>query len=210
MFGITSFETFLIAGIILNLTPGSDTFYILGRSLSQGAKAGVFSVWGISSGAMLHCIFAALGLSILLAKSALAFEIIKYTGALYLIFLGVKGFLSKPHDTFAVKHDSTPNSYSQIYYAGLLTNILNPKVALFFLAFLPQFIDPVYNYKAISFLLLGLTFVCTGTIWCLCLALFSASVFRKIRQVQKGNHWLQKMSGGIFMALGVKLALSKA
>jgi RhtB (resistance to homoserine/threonine) family protein len=209
MFGIINFEAFLLAGIILNLTPGSDTMYILGRSISQGKKAGILSALGIATGALVHCLFAALGLSIILAKSALAFEIVKYVGAAYLIFLGVKMLISKSNGEFDLKKENKQVNYRKIYISGIFTNVLNPKVALFFLAFLPQFINPEHAQNFMPFLILGLTFVFTGTIWCLTLAIFSSKLSDKIRQNYKIKKWLDKITGGIFVALGIKLALTK-
>lgn len=210
LFGITNFETFLIAAIVLNLTPGADTMYILGRSVSQGKKAGVLSALGISTGSLVHCIIAAFGLSIIITKSIIAFSIIKYLGAAYLIFLGVKALATKPHKVIETELlDSTIASPVKIFVSGILTNILNPKVALFFLAFLPQFIDSSYVNNPAPFLILGLTFILTGTIWCLALALFSASLSASIRKNHKIKRWLNRITGGIFIGLGIKLALSK-
>ncbi|GAB1858023.1 LysE family translocator [Flavobacteriaceae bacterium MHTCC 0001] len=183
--------------------------YILGRSISQGRKAGILSALGIASGALVHCVFAALGLSILLAKSALVFEIVKYLGAAYLIFLGVKTLIAKPDTQFELKEGTNETNYRKIYVSGIFTNVLNPKVALFFLAFLPQFIDPNYAQIFIPFLILGLTFVTTGTIWCLILAIFSSKLSHKIRQNYKVKKWLDKITGTVFIILGIKLALAK-
>ncbi len=209
MFGIINFEAFVIAGILLNLTPGADTMYILGRSISQGKKAGILSVLGIVTGALVHCVFASLGLSIILAKSALAFEIVKYLGAAYLIYLGIKTLLLKSKEEFELTEKNKDVNYRKIYVSGILTNVLNPKIALFFLAFLPQFINPDYAQNSIPFLILGLTFVTTVTIWCLFLAVFSSKLSNQIRKNYKIKIWLDKITGGIFIALGIKLALSK-
>ena len=209
MFGIINFGAFLIAGILLNLTPGSDTMYILGRSISQGKKAGLLSALGISTGALIHTIFAALGLSIILAQSATAFNVVKYLGALYLIYLGIKAMTSKSSNEFKLEEGSELKNNRKIYLSGVLTNVLNPKVALFFLAFLPQFIDPNYTNSTVSFLVLGLTFVTTGTIWCLILALFSAKLSGRIKQNYKIKGWLDKFTGIVFVFLGIKLALLK-
>ena len=210
MFGITNFETFLIAGILLNLTPGADTMYILSRSISQGKKAGILSSLGISTGSLIHCIIAAFGLSIIIAKSAIAFSTIKYLGATYLIYLGIKSLLTKSRNEFEIKKlQNKKTSNRKIFVSGILTNIFNPKVALFFLAFLPQFIDPNYATNSLPFIILGLTFIATGTIWCLALAMFSAKLSDRIRRNYKIKMWLDKITGGIFIALGIKLALSK-
>ena len=177
MFGITNFETFLIAATLLNITPGADTIYILSRSISQGKKAGILSAFGISTGSLVHCIIAAFGLSVIIAQSANAFITIKYLGAAYLIFLGVKALITKSKNELELEQVQIKKvSNRKIYISGILTNILNPKVALFFLAFLPQFIDPNYATNSLSFIILGLAFITTGTIWCLLLALFSAKV----------------------------------
>jgi len=146
MFGIHDFGLFLAAGILLNLTPGPDTVYILGRSVAQGREAGVASALGICVGSIFHTCAAALGLSAILATSALAFGAIKLLGGAYLIFLGIKMVLNRR------RHLSLPSNFRRrttraAFRQGVLTNILNPKVALFFLAFLPQFIDPPSNTK---------------------------------------------------------------
>ncbi|TSE06931.1 LysE family translocator [Aquimarina algiphila] len=210
MFGILNFSTFILAGILLNLTPGADTMYILGRSISQGKKSGIVSVLGISSGALLHCIFAALGLSLVLAKSAIAFNTVKYVGAAYLLYLGIKSLVSKSSQKVTItEKNKVVQNYLKIYLSGVMTNLLNPKVALFFLAFLPQFIDPNYTTNALPFLILGLTFVATGTIWCLLLALFSVKLANKIKSNNKIQIWLDKSIGILFIFLGIRLALSK-
>src|SRR5437763_2947664 len=208
MFGIHDFGLFLAAGILLNLTPGPDTVYILGRSIAQGREAGVASALGISVGSIFHTCAAALGLSAILATSALAFGTIKLFGGAYLIFLGIKMILDRR------KQLSLPSNFRRrttiaAFRQGVLTNILNPKVALFFLAFLPQFIDPASNARVPAFILLGLTFVTTGTIWCLILAWF-ASVFReRLRNNETISHSLNRTAGALFVFLGLRLAQAK-
>src|ERR1700730_10100149 len=155
MFGIHDFGLFLIAGILLNLTPGPDTVYILGRRIAQGREAGIASGLGISLCRIFHTCAVALGLSAILAPSALAFCTIKLLGGAYLIFLGAKMILDRR------KQLSLPANFRRrttlaAFRQGILTNILNPKVALFFLAFLPQFIDPASNMKIAAFITLGL------------------------------------------------------
>ena len=163
MFGITHYETFLLAGIILNITPGSDTIYILSRSISQGRTAGFYSVLGISSGIAVHTLLAALGLSAILAQSAMAFTLVKLAGAIYLGYLGITTLRAKNNPL--VLAATTAISNKDIYLQGLLTNVLNPKVALFFLSLLPQFIDQQNSYGIVPFILLGVTFIVTGTLW---------------------------------------------
>ncbi|HEY3426725.1 MAG TPA: LysE family translocator [Negativicutes bacterium] len=203
MFGIVHYEMFLIAGIILNLTPGSDTIYILSRGISQGRRAGVYSVLGISSGIAVHTTLAALGLSAILAQSALAFTIVKAAGALYLGYLGITTLFAK--NNILVTQTESSMSNRDIYWQGLLTNVLNPKVALFFLSFLPQFINPQNSYGILPFILLGITFLTTGTLWCLLLAFFSSSVTTFLRQNRRASYLMNKVCGIIYLLLGVKL-----
>jgi RhtB (resistance to homoserine/threonine) family protein len=208
MFGIHDFELFLAAGILLNLTPGPDTVYILGRSIAQGREAGVASAIGISLGSIFHTCAAALGLSAILATSALAFGTIKLIGGAYLIFLGAKMILDRR------KQLSLPSNFRRrttiaAFRQGILTNILNPKVALFYLAFLPQFIDPASNAKVPAFILLGLTFVTTGTIWCLILAWFASVFSERLRANETISQWLNRTAGALFIFLGLRLATAK-
>ncbi|MDJ1479144.1 LysE family translocator [Cytophagaceae bacterium YF14B1] len=208
MFGIINYWAFLLAGILLNITPGSDTMYILGRSISHGKQAGIVSALGIATGTLVHTIFAAIGLSVILAQSAMAFTIVKYAGAAYLIFLGVKALLSKSA-TNSETATLPKVSLQRIYLSGILTNVLNPKVALFFLAFLPQFIDPTYSNSTLSFLLLGLTFITTGLTWCICLAVFSARLSGYFIQNPTIKSYMDKATAFVFILLGIKLAFTK-
>jgi RhtB (resistance to homoserine/threonine) family protein len=208
VFGIHDFGLFLAAGILLNLTPGPDTVYILGRSIAQGREAGVASALGICVGSIFHTCAAALGLSAILATSALAFGAIKLLGAAYLIFLGIKMLLDRRRELdlpFNFRRRTTAAAFRQ----GVLTNMLNPKVALFFLAFLPQFIDPASHAKVLAFLALGLTFVTTGTLWCLILAWFASSFSARLRANETIGQWLNRAAGVLFVFLGIRLATAK-
>jgi len=207
MTGIVHFETFLVAGILLNLTPGNDTIFILTKSIGQGKKAGIISAVGIASGSVVHTILAAFGLSIIIAKSILLFNIIKYLGAAYLLYIGYKMLTNRTQlNTDSVKPTELVN-YKKIYRDGFFTNILNPKVALFFIAFLPQFIDPTFRNTILPFLLLGTTFITTGTIWCLILAIFASGIFAKLKGNKKVSTYINKICGLTFIALGIKVAL---
>ncbi len=208
MFGIHDFGLFLAAAILLNLTPGPDTVYILGRTIAQGREAGIASALGISLGSIFHTCAAALGLSAILATSAIAFGAIKLLGGAYLVFLGIKMILDRR------KQLSLPSSFrrrttSAAFRQGILTNILNPKVALFFLAFLPQFIDPGSNAKIAAFISLGLSFVTTGTIWSLVLAWFASAFSKRLRTNETISQWLNRTAGALFVFLGVRLATVK-
>ena len=208
MFGIHDFPLFITAGILLNLTPGPDTVYILGRSVAQGREAGVASAFGISIGSIFHTCAAALGLSAILATSALAFGVIKLMGGAYLIFLGIKMILDRRRQ-LSLPVNFRRRTTIAAFRQGILTNILNPKVALFFLAFLPQFIDPASSAKVFAFLLLGFTFVTTGTIWCLILAWFASAFSDRLRKSETISQWLNRTAGTLFIFLGLRLATSK-
>jgi len=208
MFGIHDFGLFLAAGILLNLTPGPDTVYILGRSIAQGREAGIASALGICVGSIFHSCAAALGLSAILATSGVAFAAIKLLGGAYLIFLGIKMLLDRRRQL------SLPSNFRRrttiaAFRQGVFTNVLNPKVALFFLAFLPQFIDPASKMKVFAFLMLGLTFVTTGTIWCLILAWFASAFSERLRTNETIGQWLNRAAGALFVFLGLRLATAK-
>lgn len=206
MFGIHDFGLFLCAGVLLNLTPGPDTVYILGRSIAHGRRAGVASALGICVGSIFHTCAAAFGLSAFLATSAWAFSAVKLAGAAYLIFLGLRALLRCEHD-LPVPARSEQNDPVAAFRQGILTNVLNPKVALFFLAFLPQFIDSATLSKMPAFLVLGLTFVMTGTIWCLVLAWFAAAFSARLRGNATVAALLNRVVGSLFIFLGVRLAV---
>jgi RhtB (resistance to homoserine/threonine) family protein len=209
MTGIINFETFLLTGILLNLTPGNDTIFILTRSMAQGKKAGIMSVLGISTGSIIHTVLAGFGLSIIIAKSILAFNIIKYAGAAYLLYIGFKMLTDKTAlNTEGVADRSTIN-YFKIYRDGVITNVLNPKVALFFIAFLPQFIDPSLKNTILPFLTLGILFTITGAIWCTILALFSSTIFSKLKGNTRISTYINKFCGMALIALGLKVALTE-
>ena len=207
MFGIHDFGLFLAAGVLLNLTPGPDTVYILGRSIAHGRRAGVASALGICIGSIFHTGAAALGLSAFLATSAWAFTAVKLIGAAYLIFLGVRALLHGAQPV-SVPAEFKTNNVSAAFRQGILTNVLNPKVALFFLAFLPQFIDSAAPSKLAAFLVLGLTFVTTGTIWCLILAWFASEFSARLRRNPTVATFLNRAVGSLFVVLGLRLAVA--
>jgi threonine/homoserine/homoserine lactone efflux protein len=207
MYGIENFTGFIVAAVILNLTPGADTFYILTRSISQGKRAGLVSVAGIITGCFVHVCGTAFGLSLILATSARVFTLVKWTGAGYLIYMGIKTLIERrPHFDLA---DGRSAKLTVIYRQGILTNVLNPKVALFFLSFLPQFINPEQANGPIPFLLLGTTFLCTGTIWCVALSRMASAMTQTLRNRPVIGVILQKLSGIVFIGFGLKLALQK-
>lgn len=208
MTGIINFEAFLIAGILLNLTPGNDTIFILAKSIGQGKKAGIVSVLGIATGSVVHTLLAAFGLSLIIAQSIVLFNIIKYAGAAYLIYLGYKMLIDKTQLGAQLLSSNQRINYWKIYRDAILTNVLNPKVALFFIAFLPQFIDPGTKDTMLPFLILGMTFITTGTIWCLCLAFFASFIFTRLKANPKASSYINKVCGVALIALGIKVAVT--
>lgn len=208
MIGIIHFETFLITGILLNLTPGNDTIFILSKSIGQGKKAGIVSSLGIATGSIVHTLLAAFGLSLIIAESILLFNLIKYAGAIYLCYMGYKMLTNKiGFQTSEIKKAAIVN-YWKIYRDGIFTNLLNPKVALFFIAFLPQFIDPNLKETILPFVTLGTTFITTGAIWCFTLAIFASSIFSKLKDNKKIANAINKVCGLALIGLGIKVALS--
>ena len=208
MYGIQNFELFCISAIVLSVTPGPDTFYILGRTISQGSNSGIASVLGISTGVLVHTIAAAIGLSTILATSALIFRVIKFIGAAYLIYLGITLILASK-DTGALNRNNLSSSgFWKIYSQGVITNVLNPKVALFFLSFLPQFIDPDHG-SVTSFVFLGIIYVFTCTVWYLIFAVFSSAMAKAFQKNTVLIRTMNKISGGIFIGLGLSLAFYK-
>ena len=208
MTGIIHFETFLLTGILLNLTPGNDTIFILTKSIGQGKKAGIVSALGIGTGSMVHTILAAFGLSVIIAQSILLFNIIKYAGTAYLLYIGYKMLTDKSQLNNGDITGSKAIDYFKIYRAAIFTNVLNPKVALFFIAFLPQFIDPTLKDTVLPFLTLGLTFITTGMIWCLILATFASAIFARLKNNKKIATYINNICGLALVALGVKVALT--
>lgn len=202
-----NYGLFVISGIILNLTPGADTMYILGTSMAKGRKAGILSALGISTGCLFHTTLAALGLSIILAKSALAFNIVKFLGAGYLVFLGIRSILSKSSSLTEQKDGN--ESGLKIYLQGVMTNVLNPKVALFFLAYIPQFINPGNSFGPLPFLLLGFTFFVTGTLWDTFLAVAASFLLTFLKKKSGSALLMNKISGVIFVGLGLNLLRAK-
>ena len=208
MTGIIHFETFILTGILLNVTPGNDTIFILSRSMAQGKKAGFMSVLGISTGSLIHTTMAAFGLSIIIAKSILVFNIIKYAGAAYLIYIGYKMLTDKRQLTTGEYFSDKTIDLKKIYRDGVLTNVLNPKVAMFFIAFLPQFIDVNLKNTVLPFIILGVVFTITGSIWCLILANYSSMIFSKLKKNRKMSNYINKACGAVLVGLGIKIAMT--
>jgi len=186
--------------------PGPDTMYIIGRSLTQGRRAGVFSVLGISTGSLIHTTATAFGLSAVLVSSALVFSIVKWAGAVYLVYLGIQMFRYLPPGVQEIQRDKAPAGLWTIYRQGLLTNLLNPKVAVFYMAFLPQFVTADSTSSPVPFLFLGSVFVCTGTLWCLFVAAVAATASQALRTTSRSLAIARRITGLVFVGLGIRLA----
>jgi threonine/homoserine/homoserine lactone efflux protein len=204
MLGTQDLFLFIIAGLLLNITPGPDTLYIVGRSATQGLRAGVAAALGIGAGTLVHIGAAVLGISALLATSATAFTLLKLVGAAYLVYVGIS-LIRAPNAELPALEAATPRA---VLMQGFWTNVLNPKVALFFLAFLPQFVDPAAEQKSLALLFLGLVFNVNGTTWNLFIAWSSARVGRALVR-GRTRAWFNRVVGALFIYLGIRLALSR-
>ena len=210
---------FIAAGLLLNLTPGPDVLYIVTHALRSGARAGVVAALGITAGCFVHIFAAALGVSALMAASSTAFTVLKWMGTVYLVYVGASMLLARPFspgkdaliatNAIAVSDRITgATGRGSIFFKGFWTNVLNPKVALFFLAFVPQFIAPGVDNKPLAFLLLGLLFNFNGLWIGVGWALAAAWLARRAGVVQTGMHWLERAAGILFIGFGLKLAFS--
>jgi RhtB (resistance to homoserine/threonine) family protein len=204
---------FIAAGWLLNLTPGPDVLYIVTNALRSGARAGIVAGLGITAGCFVHIVGAALGVGALLAASATAFTVLKWVGAAYLFYIGVKLLLSRAGDgalaqVAAARPAAGPADLKRVFLGGFWTNVLNPKVALFFLAFVPQFIAPGTTNPTWAFLALGVLFnlnaIPVNSGW----ALAAAWASRRVTGVQRGMHWLDRAAGALFVGFGLKLVMT--
>lgn len=209
MFGIHDLPLFVLSGLLLNIMPGPDSLLIMTRSATQGWRAGCAAALGIGAGTMVHIFAAALGMSALLATSATAFTVVKLVGAAYILYMAVGLLRSRKKDGTEAPPALPALPYRRIFAQGFLTNVLNPKVALFFLAFVPQFIGFDAPNKALAFIVLGCIFNFNGMLWCGALAVTTAKASERIKLNPTVSLWLNRATGGLFVWLGVKLALSK-
>ena len=211
MAGTQHLWLFIVSGLLLNIAPGPDSLFIMARSAAQGWRAGFVACWGIGSGVFVHVFAAALGLSALLATSATAFAVVKIVGAAYLVWIGIGMLRQGLNAVSGVVAEAAPPRairYRDIFRQGFLTNALNPKVALFFLAFVPQFIAPDAHSKPLAFIVLGVIFDINGMLWCHSLALFTAFASSRLKVGVRVGLWLNRTLGGVFVALGARLALA--
>jgi len=206
--GIINFTTFVITSFLFIISPGIDTIFILNKSIAQGKKWGFYSTLGITTGVLVHTTFAAFGLSLILAQSPMAFNVVKYLGAAYLVYLGIGKLFARES---LVKDVSMPKeaSVKKTYLSAVVTNVLNPKVAIFFLAFFPQFIQPAYLHSAVPFIALGATYALMGLFWFAVLTLFAGSFSHKLKANPAIGICMNKFSGVVFVLMGVKVAVTK-
>jgi threonine/homoserine/homoserine lactone efflux protein len=208
---LQSLLLFALAGLLLNLTPGPDVLYIVSSALRGGARAGMVAALGITAGCFVHIVAATVGVSALLAASGIAFTVLKWLGAAYLVYVGARLLLSPQVGSIEfeapARGDAMGNSSRIVFLRGFWTNALNPKVALFFLAFLPQFIDPQVEHKSMAFLGLGLLFTFNGMWVNMGWALAAAWLASRAKLLQRGLHWLDRIAGALFVTFGVRLAL---
>ncbi len=220
MFGIHDLTLFIVSGLLLNIMPGPDSLLIMARSATQGWRAGVAASLGIGAGTMVHVLAAAVGLSAIISTSATAFAVVKWVGAAYIVWCGIQMLRARLNPTAdaggrpdgsdprSAPLGAKPASLRKIFAQGFLTNVLNPKVALFFLAFVPQFIDADAPNKPLAFIVLGCIFNFNGMLWCNGLALFTAFASARLKVKPIVALWLNRVTGSLFLVLGARLALA--
>lgn len=204
---LNDFFLFALASLMLNITPGSDMLYVATRSTGQGTKAGILSALGITTGCLVHVAAAVAGLSAILSSSPMAFTLVKFLGAGYLLYLGIKSFINR--NAFTIIASTEKISNEKIFWQGALTNVLNPKVALFFLAFLPQFIQPTHPKASLYIFSLGLWFTFSGAIVNILVAILFGKMGNWLANKPWFTYWQNKITGTMLLALALKLALTK-
>ena len=200
---------FLSAAVAINISPGPDMIYILSKTITQGRKIGIASSLGVCSGALVHVCAAALGLSAILATSALAFSAVKYVGAAYLVYLGIQALRSKGVTFDVPVKKSVAISGWKAFRQGALVDILNPKVAIFFMAFLPQFVRPELGHDAAQIFGLGVVVILIAVIVEAFIVLTAAQTTNFFRKNRRFSVWLDRVLGSVLIGLGIRLALTE-
>lgn len=201
---------FVAASVVLVLVPGPDMAYMLTRTVAQGRRAGSMAALGINAGAYVHLASAIAGLSALLLASATAFTIVKWVGAAYLCYLGVRALMSRKAVTNLTDSEINGRSLRAIFWQGFWSDVLNPKVAIFYVALLPQFIDVQAGHATLQLVLLGVTGNMIAIAINLVLVAMAAQLTGKLRRSERIALWLQRAMGVLFIGLGVRLAAQKA
>ncbi|ADU64283.1 MAG: LysE family translocator [Pseudodesulfovibrio sp.] len=209
MLGVHDLALFVVSGLLLNITPGQDVAYIVSRSAAHGLRDGAVAALGIGTGCFVHVFAAALGLSAILATSATAFLVVKLVGAAYLVYVGAAMLLGRGNGGPARRDSLDKASARKVFSQGFLTNALNPKVALFFLAFLPQFVDAGAGSRPMAFLLLGVIFTFNGTLINLLWAWSAARLSTMLGGGGRFGVWIKRAVGTLFISFGIRLALAE-
>ena len=209
MFGIHDLTLFIVACVLLAVTPGPDTTLVFAQTLRHGVRGGLVASLGVITGCLVHVTAASVGLSAILAASAHAFNVVKWAGAAYLAFIGVRAIVAAGRTTAATAAEPETLRTSSVFWTGFLTNVLNPKVAVFFLAFLPQFVAGDTAYAPLGFAVLGLIFIVVGFIWLVALAFVAARSAAALGGRGRVKAWLERALGAAFIALAAKLALAE-
>lgn len=207
MIDTAKFALFITVSWALIIAPGSDMLYVITRGMTHGRRAGMLSALGVICGILVHTTAAALGLTLIFQTSGMAFLVVKYLGAAYLIYLGIKSWQEK--NVFTLQTSSSTVSSQQLFWQGVLSNVLNPKIAIFFLAFLPQFVDKSSNQVTLQLVTLGLTFAFLGLLFLVVVGYSSGTIGSWITRRPHVSQFLGRLSGGILVALGVRLALTE-
>jgi len=207
-YSLAHWAAFFISALVLNLSPGPDMAYIVAQTAKSGKRAGFFAMFGVWSGAFIHVIFSVIGLSAILATSATAFTVVKWVGALYLIWLGIQALLSKGAN-LATGTSEPAMSDIKILKHGLLVSVLNPKVAIFFLAFLPQFVVVGSGPESAQLLLHGILIIVVAAFIEIPIVLIGARLKDLLNTRPSIGKWLDRTLGTLFISLGIKLALSE-
>lgn len=208
MFQIENFYLFLSVSILINLSPGPDMIYTSARALSQGTKAGLLSALGIFAGCFFHIGAAVFGLSAIIRQSAVFFSIIKYAGAGYLIYLGIMALFAKKQESAKIIAASEMSN-QKIFFQAMLTNLLNPKVAIFFISFLPQFIDPSSTHVKEQIAFLGIWFAVQGTLILMIVAILTGWLRHYLIGNSSFRKWQERITGMILVGLGIRIIFSR-
>ncbi len=207
MDGLINIPLFLVSSMLIIVAPGPDFIYVTARGISEGNKAGLLSALGISIGLLIHTLFAAFGLSALIQSSRLAYVVIKYLGAGYLIFLGAKVLLNGKKVTPATEHRGMKKG--NVFRQGVITNVFNPKAIVTFMAFLPQFVDVSVTNPIGQFITLGIILAVMAMLWFAIVGYFAGSIGNYIRRNRQIQYAINRISGSVMVLLGLRLALKK-
>jgi threonine/homoserine/homoserine lactone efflux protein len=206
MIGIINLPLFIITSIVIILAPGPDFIYVTTRGVSQGKRAGLLSALGISVGLLIHTLLAAFGLSAIIQTSRIAYLSIKYIGAAYLMFLGLKALLSKEE---LINNKEVDDNKKNVFHQGVLTNVFNPKAIITFMAFLPQFVNNTISQPIAQFLFLGIILSLIAVIWFGIVGYFAGMIGTFIKESKSFQRWIKYLSGSVLILLGLRLAIKK-